>query len=169
MRYIIGLLATSPSFFIQEAQRQFSPTAIEYLLSETSLPHITLAQFKCDTLEILASLWRDVQSSISNIPQPNFLGIGLSKKHNNLWGVSLTVARDAQLIACQRTIVSILKQYDLICISPSDEQYRPHLTLARIPHPELMNFNDALLNPTPFILALGFGDENGQYIKTLHS
>jgi 2'-5' RNA ligase len=169
MRYIIALLAVFPSFFIKEAQEQFGAVSQGYLLSQSSLPHITLAQFSTDDQEIVSKIWSDVQTSTTSIPQPLFTGIGLSKKDKHLWGVSLLVKREPALVEIHRTIVALLEKHGLACISETGELYRPHLTLARIKEPKLLGFNDGLLEPAPFTIALGKSDENGQYLSTIFS
>ncbi len=167
MRYIIALLAQEPEPFIQEAQRQFSPIAQGYLLSNNSLPHITLAQFNVDDVYKLGKIWNELLTYIKDIPQPRFLGIGFSKKTKMPWGASLSVAREPELVALHLIVIDVLKNYGIQSITPSKELYRPHVTLARITEPRLSLFDDSILDPSSFILALGQGDENGQYLKTV--
>lgn len=167
MRYCIALLATVLNPFIEQAQKQFGPTAQGYLLSSASLPHITLAQLSLPSNNDIESIWQDIQK-INIAVQPKFSGIGISRKAHNLWGVSLTVARNPDLMELHRVIINILRQHNIRCISPIEDLYKPHLTLARIPHPEIANFDDTLLEDAPFILTLGLADENGQYLQTIY-
>ncbi len=167
MRYIIALLAQEPDPFIQEAQRQFSDIAQGYLLSNSSLPHITLAQFDLDDEQKLEEVWRELFACVKDIPQPRFTGIGFSKKAQGLWGTSLSVAREPELVNLHLMVIDVLKNHGIRSITHSKELYRPHVTLARVAEPKLSQFNDSILDPALFILALGQGDENGQYLNTV--
>jgi 2'-5' RNA ligase len=165
MRYNIALLAEVPDPFIQEAQKHYSAHSDGYLLSDNSLPHITLAQFYVHNTDIVLEIWNKIQHSIVTTPKPKFIGIGLIKKAKHLWGLSLSVARSTDLVAAHKIVVEILQQHTIQCISNSGEQYRPHLTLARIKEANIVNFNDRLLEDTPFVLTLGQADENGQFLN----
>ncbi len=169
MRYIIALLAAIPNPFIQEAQEQFSAISEGYLLSGSSLPHVTLAQFYLSDKDALLDIWHTIQDHITDIPQPKFTGMGFTKKAKNLWGASLSVEREPGLVKLHHIVVETLKTYNIQCISDMGELYRPHLTLARIKELKVAHFNDSLLEITPFVLALGQGDENGQYLTTIFS
>ena len=135
MRYNIALLATEPKMSTNYAQTQFAEDAQGYLLSEDSLPHITVAQCKVEDENLIRSIWQEIHEQDLNIPQPYFLGIGMTKKAERLWGVSLIVARDPALVQLQSTIIGVLNRHNIECISPVGDWYRPHLTLARISAP----------------------------------
>jgi 2'-5' RNA ligase len=169
MRYVIALVALIPSIFTREAQEQFATASEGYLLGTKSLPHITLAQFYLEDQEALLNIWHEVRCKIAHPHQPKFLGLSLTRKAQGLWGVSLLVARDPALVKDHLVAVEILKQYGIRCISEVGELYRPHLTLARIKEPKINGFNDEIFQPTPFTLALGEADENGQYLTTIFS
>jgi 2'-5' RNA ligase len=167
MRCIIALLAELPNLFIEEAQAQFSRIAEGYLLSNDSLPHVTLAQFYLDNENELKKIWDELQTQVVTMPQPRFTGIGFTQKAKNLWGVSLSVARDSELLNLHCVVVDALQKHTIQPLNDSKELYRPHLTLARIREPKLDNFNVTLLQATPFVFALGQADENGQYLKSI--
>lgn len=167
MRYIIALLAQYPNFFIQEAQKEFAGKHETYLLSENSLPHITLAQFNLENPELLSKIWDELHNKIVHIPQPKFLGLNFSKKSKNLWGVSLTVERSIDLVRLHNLVVGMLVQYNVKCLNQTEESYRPHLTLARIKELKIESFNDKLLDEAPFVLAIGQSDQNGQFLKVI--
>lgn len=80
MRYIIALLVKEPHLFIQEALKQFSKISQGYLLSNNSLPHITLAPFDLNAKYKLSEIWNELFARIKDISQPKFIGIGFSKK-----------------------------------------------------------------------------------------
>ncbi len=98
MRYVIALLAMFPNLFIQEAQRQFSTVSQGYLLSNNSLPHITLAQFYLDDEDRLIDIWHEIRTNVINVHQPRFLGISLTRKAKILWGISLLATRESELV-----------------------------------------------------------------------
>jgi 2'-5' RNA ligase len=169
MRYIIALLAVNLQLFTDEAQKQFASISQDYILSQNSLPHITLAQFDVDDSngKLTELMWDDLVSQITSVPQPRFLGFGCTKKFKVFWNVSLSVACDPALVALHTQVLSVLEKYNLTCVSETGDLYRPHLTLARIKQLKIDSFNDALLEPHEFVLAFGQGDINGQFVKTI--
>ena len=169
MRYIIALLAINQNLFIEEAQKEFGHISQDYLLSQNSLPHITLASFDLDdnNQNVIENIWQEIQSQIDILPKIRFLGFGLSRKLKIFWNVSLTVARDPELVKLHNQVIEILKNNNLKCISEVGDLYRPHLTLARIKELNMTNFNDKLLEPAEFVLAMGEGDIHGQFLKVI--
>lgn len=167
MRYIIALVPKSPDIFIAEAQK-YASEAIGYILSNSSLPHITLAQFESADKNKVENIWQSLQSQTTTIPQPEFIGISITRKAANLWGLSLMARRDEDLVNLHLSVIKLLEKNVISCLSPVGELYRSHLTLARIPEPNIVNFNERLLNNVPFVLGFGQGDVNGQYLKTIY-
>lgn len=168
MRYNIALIATNPEKYINYAQKEFSDFAKGYLLSKNSLPHITVAQFKEINRAKILLLWQEIQDSGLIIPQINLIGVSLTRKNDNLWGISLIVKRCSELVRLQEAIITILKNYSIDCISPTGDLYRPHLTLARIPELKITYFDEQLLDGCNFVLVIGECDENGQFIKIIN-
>jgi 2'-5' RNA ligase len=167
MRYVIAFLALIPNIFIHEAREKFFALSEGYLLGSKSLPHITLAQFYLASEDKLRDIWDEVVSKIDTTYHPKFLGLSLTKKAKNLWGVSLLAAREPTLVKQHLEVVDILKKNNISCISETGDLYRPHLTLARIKELNISSFNDDLLESSLFTLALGYCDENGQYVFSI--
>jgi 2'-5' RNA ligase len=174
MRYILALLPPKESVltYIQAAQMLFSPCSDGYLLREQiAQPHVTLCQFKCD-LEECAKIWEEF-SELEVKPIPlRFTGVRFGKGsgiHEEFYWTELSVARDAELMRIHRLALSIVQAHGHTCLTDCEDLYNPHLTLARIRLPkQILSWQDALLNnPGPFKIALGEGDDNGQYIYTL--
>ena len=170
MRYIIALLPTNQNLFIEEAQKQFGTNYESYLLSQNSLPHITLGSFDLEdnNQNVIENIWQETKSQITALPKIRFLGFGLSRKLKIFWNVSLTVARDTQLVELHNQVAKILRKYNLKAVNETGDLYRPHLTLARIKELNITNFNDKILEPTECNLVIGQGDINGQLLKVLY-
>jgi hypothetical protein len=173
MRYIIALLAKLPDLYVQESQK-FALISSGYLLSSNSLPHITLAQFDFSDIDFndqelkLSQIWLSIQKQIISLPQPKFIGFGFTRKFQDLWNISLTVARDPELVKLHLQITDILQKFDLKCISGFGDLYRQHLTLARVKEFKIYNFNNNLLDDVSFNLAIGKGDLNGQFLEVIY-
>lgn len=168
MFYGIVLLALNANFFIQEAQRQFATYSEGYLLSNTSLPHITLAHFRADNHEAAYNIWENINKKATDIPEIRLLGIGLNKRNHNLWAASLIVERHSKLVNLHKLVINELNENNMSYRTPSGDLYRPHLTLARIKAPIINSFNEAILENTQFVLAFGIIDDNGQLIEVLN-
>ncbi len=111
MGYIIAIMPIVTSLYIEEAQKQFGKISQDYLLSPKSLPHVTLASFDLndENQNIIDALWQDIQSHITNIPTIRFLDFRLSRKFKIFWNISLTVARDTELVIIHQKTLEIRK------------------------------------------------------------
>src|SRR5581483_2033593 len=112
MRYIIALLAAIPDLYIREAQK-FKAISESYILSDNSLPHITITQFNLESDELLQKIWNKLKPEINSMPSPRFIGFGLTRKLNKFWNVSLTVARDPELVELQSKVLLILDSHNI--------------------------------------------------------
>lgn len=168
MKYIVALLPDTSDIFIHVANESFGAIAQDYMLSNVSLPHVTLAQFTTEHANLLADICNDIQT-IVELPQIQFIGIGFTKKTETTWNASLTVARTSELIKLHQSILAILNKHSLKTISPSGDLYRPHLTLARITTTKsvILNFNEISLSNMNFKIVLGMGDAHGQFTKII--
>ena len=163
IKYIIGLLALQPDPYIYEAQRVFADVQDHYIVGPTSYPHITLCQFYADEA-IMQKIENDLKT-LQNVPQPHFTGLHFVKDPlPKLWGVEISARRDAALMNYHNNVIIILQSHGVkTYVNDTHDLFRPHLTLARINKLQLYNFNDNLLQDTPFILATGQAGPLGQF------
>ena len=154
------------------AQQLFQPVSHAYLLSEHSLPHVTICQFDCASDDEAHSLWNQIEKLILPFPI-QFTGMSFIKGwgiHEEYYWAELSVARDHPLIEAHQKTAHFLQSKGYSCINDTGNLYRPHLTLARIKLPSFIpSWSDAILKvPTSYFqYSLGRADSNGQYIKIL--
>lgn len=158
--YMIALIPPQDMIMTctQAAQKLFSSVSDDYLLSEHSLPHITVCQFECEQKQIAQAVWKEVASQITTHSVPVQLrGISFIKgleAHRGFYWAELAVARDEELMKMHRLAVVVTQARGLTCLNEIGDLYRPHLTLARIRLPKsLQTWPDDLLDsPAPFKL-----------------
>ena len=174
MRFILALIPKKQAMtlYIHAAQMLFSPVHEGYLLSENSLPHITICHFECQHEKEAKTIWEDIE--MLNLPSflPIFTGISFIKGtglHQAHYWAELSVARDKQIMKVHRLAAKIIQSKGLSCLNDSGDLYRPHLTLARIRFPEIIQkWPETLFShPPDFQIALAVGDNYGQYLYTL--
>ena len=171
MRYILALIPEEQNRLAYlEAAQVFAGICDGYLLGENSIPHVTLCSFACDDPQILFQPWQAITCPI----RP--LGLHLKKGQTppNHYSLGITIARDIPLLDLHNHVIAILEGFKITPLNPSRDLYQPHLTLAGIRWEpstslQLSPILDALLSKPslPFRLALGLGDDIGQYLKTL--
>lgn len=179
MRYILGLLPNDQESeaYIIAAQEAFKTKTNGYLLTkEKSLPHVTLCSFLSDDEDLLSRIWKEALSwKITHCPV-SVLGImhkkGKIPPHH--YSVGLCVARHPPLMHLHMLGMDFLNSQGLDSLNPSRDLYQPHITLAGISWPPsesvyLPHAIDKIIGMplNPFRLALGRGDDIGQYLETL--
>jgi|GEM_PF-3471580 len=178
MRYILALLPSEQqkAAYIQVAQTVFSQICDGYLLTERkSLPHITLGSFQCDD-EKLCEICKHVEQWQTQSCSIRMMGLMLKKgkipPHH--YSVSLSIARDPAILHLHHLTVNILNSFNIDTINPIQDLYFPHLTLAgiRFAPSEIVSLSSTIddliaMKVDPFHLALGKGDDIGQYLETL--
>ena len=187
MRFILALIPPKQtiSVYLHAAQMLFSPVHDGYLLSDNSLPHITVCQFECDNENDVQVIWKQIEKLNIRPFSPRFTGLSFIKPfsprftglsfikgvgvHEEYYWAELSVARDQEMMKVHQLAAGIIRSKGLACLNDSDNLYRPHLTLARIRLPDtIQRWPDALLtNTSDFKFALARGDNNGQYLYTL--
>ena len=165
-RYIVAMLASKPTYFVDYAQRNFAGKEANYILGEHAKPHVTLVQFYGDHND--ASAVKDFIELLSDNPQPRYTGIQFGIDVNDsaaLWA-NMGVARDPALLELHLKMVDFLKSRNLHALNDSGDLYYPHVTFARVKIDgigcEKPNIPDVVFN-----LALGVADEFGQFVKVL--
>ncbi len=174
MRFILALIPPKETVaaFIQAAQMLFASDNDGYLLSETSLPHVTVCQFECDSEQEARAIWQRVDSlNIQPIPL-RFTGVSFVKGtglHKEAYWTELSIARNENVMRIHRIASEIVRAQGFHSLNDSGDLYRPHLTLARIRLPDVISRwpEELLKSAGHFKLALARGDQNGQYLQTL--
>ncbi|MCF7853124.1 MAG: 2'-5' RNA ligase family protein [Simkaniaceae bacterium] len=155
------------------AQQLFAPVSDGYLLSEESLPHITVCQFDSKDEEEALSLWNQLEKYALQPCPIRLTGVSFVKgvgEHQGVYWAELSVARSSELMKIHRVAVELFQSNGYELINDIHDLYRPHLTLARIHKPkQFLSWPDETLSNEhgPFVLALGLGDQNGQFKKML--
>lgn len=177
-RYILALLPSErqKAAYIQVAQTVFSTICDGYLLTEgKSLPHITLGSFQCDDKK-LSEICKHVEQWQSCCCPIRVMGLLLKqgKVPPHHYSVSLSIARDPAILHLHHLTVNILNSFTIDALNPIQDLYFPHLTLAgiRFAPSEIVSLSTTIddliaMKADPFHLALGKGDEIGQYLETL--
>lgn len=183
MPYTIVLTPPAEQAFkyVEASQALYSDCQPSYLLTRdgTSSPHITVVQFDCESSDLAHKVWTKMCEKMSKeniIPfNPPFMGVafveGAGLYENTTW-VELSVKRgdkNSPIMKVHFAALEVLKQFDLKPLNACDNDYRPHLTLARIIMPEHMKVWPKNLcgNPGNFKLELGLSDGKWQYAQTL--
>jgi 2'-5' RNA ligase len=175
MRTLLALLPDErdQQAFVEVAQA-FTPICDGYLLSASSHPHVTLTSFPSGY--DVEAIWAAVQNWTVKSCQIRMLGLLLKKGQipPQHYSVGITIARDTPLLALHHQAVALLAEHGIAPLNPHRELYLPHLTLAGICWQPSLPITlspiiDTLLSRplAPFRVALGHGDDIGQYLTTL--
>lgn len=165
-----------------EASQTYKNYQPKYLLTQdgTSSPHITVVQFECETRDLANQVWTEMCERMKNenfTPfNPPFTGVafinGVGPYENTTW-VELSVMRgdtDSPIMKVHNAAVDVLKKSGFKPLNACENNYRPHLTLARIvmPENEIITWRKDLCdNPGAFQLKFGLPDGEWQYAQTL--
>lgn len=159
MNYMIALASPQEirGKYIQAAQKLFSSASDKYLLSEHSLPHITLCQFDCEEKDATA-IWDELTDLKMHSYSVRFNGFSFIKGldvHRDFYWAELSIARDEEIMKIYRTTDAIIHSHGFTCLNEQGDGYRPHLTLARIRLPDtFQKLPDALIRTEHFKLDL---------------
>lgn len=167
--------------YVEASQALYSYCQPSYLLSAdgVSSPHITVVQFDCASPELASQVWIKMCDKMEEQQfepfTPSFTGVsfveGKGPYEDTTW-VELSVERGDEyspIMRIHQAALETLKFFNLMPLNASDNNYRPHLTLARIIMPgQLKSWGKTLLkNPGHFNLEFGLSDEKWQYAHTL--
>lgn len=178
MPYTIVLTPVQGEKYVQASQSLFGHLNTSYLLNNkgTSSPHITVVQFDCS--EVVAfQIWKEVLENMKDFKSfsPPFSGVafvdGTGVYEGTTW-VELSVKRggsDSPIMKVHNVALSVLKNFGIKPLNAVGNDYRPHLTLARIGMPKEIQAwpQDLCRDTVPFHLELGVSDEKWQYANTL--
>lgn len=169
VKYNIGLLAVKqPENYVQIAQQHFSKVAQGYILSDTSLPHITICQYWGKETSLIPII--NTLKKIGEAPKIHFTGLSFTKDQEqpHIWWAELSVAQHPDLIHLHRFVVQLLEEHQISPLNDSRDLYRPHLTFARIARLVSYDFSSEILKEEQFRLVLGEADDLGQFTKVIH-
>lgn len=161
----------------QSLYSKFEPNY--YILSAdgTSSPHITVVQFDASpalTCEVWEVICDKVRKQKIEPFAPLFVGVsfieGAGLYAGTTW-VELSVKRgeeNSSIMKVHYAALETLNHFNIKPLNAIGNDYRPHLTLARIVMPKQMEVwaRSLLENPGFFNLELGLSDEKWQYART---
>jgi len=167
--------------YVEVSQALYSHYQPHYLLNAngTSSPHITVVQFDCESPDHAQEVWAGMCEEMANAKfepfAPLFVGVsfieGAGPYKGTTW-VELAIKRGEEsspIMKVHQTAVNVLKRFGIKPLNAIGNDYRPHLTLARIVMPKQMEaWSKSLFeNPGNFQLEFGLSDEHWQYARTL--
>lgn len=163
---LVPSLAAS-SLYIEASQSLFRPYQPTYLLdTHHSFPHITIAQFECEKFETAQQVWQQMRLGVEETSlTPPFTGLSFLQgqgPYQDTYWVELSIARgtsSSPLMVLHETTIHTLYDLGLEPLNPHGNNYRPHLTLARIVKPNTLPvWQETLFQKTRFHLAWGRSD-----------
>ena len=167
--------------YVEVSQAIYSDYQPSYLLATdaSSSPHITVVQFDCNSPDIANEVWGymcDKMHEEQFAPfEPPFTGMsfieGIGPYVGTTW-VELSIKRGdktSPIMKVHYAALETLKHFNLEPLNAVGNNYRPHLTLARIVMPEQMAVwsKNLYANPGNFNLEFGLSDEKWQYAHNL--
>ncbi len=183
MPYTIVLTppADQATKYVEASQAIYSDYQPSYLLAVdgSSSPHITVVQFDCDSPDVANEIWAYMCDKMNEEQfqpfEPPFTGVsfidGVGPYEGTTW-VELSVKRGDENSPTMRVhyaALEALKHFNLEPLNAIGNNYRPHLTLARIVMPEQMAVwsKNLYANSGNFNLEFGLSDEKWQYAHNL--
>lgn len=171
-RYNIAFLAEDPLPFRKVAKELFADVSVGYLLSDSSLAHITICQFETDDPKIPEEIFKEVQALNMGSYEPSMIGISFkkgTKENEGFYMAQIFIERENALIALHNSVLDMVKKHKMNCLNSNSELYKPHITLARIELKKAIPiWPESILNTSKFKLTLGLSDQSGQYIKKIY-
>jgi len=165
-KYNLALIPVSKGVEVIRFANKFANLADKYLLSENSLPHITIYQFAAEEKEI-NDVWRKVKEawkeSLIDLEFKKFSCITLG---DSIYGVSLLPDNHEKLQIMHALIARIINL-------PIKKSFDPHMTLVNTKNKEYKKEVERLSSDyepisDKFILSLGISDDIGQLVKVVH-
>ncbi len=165
-KYNIALVPTSKIEQNIQLSQNFSIIADQYLLSEKSLPHLTLYQFT-ENSDYINVIWKRMCDRIEQKEiYLTFKEFSCLTFDNEVFWTSLLPDKRIILSDMHKLVAEILNL-------PVKINYDPHMTLINTKNKDYEHFSmEQLKNYTviedTFMLSLGESDEIGQFIKMLY-
>lgn len=166
-KYNLALLPLTITKKITELSHQLSELADTYLLGDTSLPHLTLYQFKYEESD-LPQLWERICNAWHS--QNIFLELKeiscISFDAHTYWA-SLLPSQTSEIFEMHSQVATILGL-------PVKKNFDPHVTLINTLNPNYTPIAYNIISPhiplkDEFKLALGSRDIFGQFTSLIYS
>lgn len=165
-KYNLALIPTSKGNEVITLAKKFAGIANTYILSEKSLPHVTLYQFQAKEEE-LSEIWQKIcsvwQEKTIDLEFNQFSGITFD---NHIFWISLLPNQSEALHKMHLDTADILQL-------PVKQSFDPHMTLINSRNKEyekavaLISGSYKPIYDT-FILSLGTSDDVGQLTKIIY-
>lgn len=165
-KYNLALMPISKSNEVVSFAKKFSDLADQYLLGESSLPHVTIYQFEVEEKEI-DGIWSRVSEIWKESPiDLEFKKFSCITFDNSTYWVSLLPNNCEKLYEMHALIADIINL-------PIKKTFDPHLTLISTKNKEYEKEVERLSSSympisDKFVLSLGMADEIGQLIEVAH-
>jgi 2'-5' RNA ligase len=168
-RYNIALIPVTQGEQVVELSQKFKDIADQYLLGDSSLPHVTIHQFLAEEHEV-EDIWIKTCDALNQKTiDLTFKEFSCITFNNAIFWVSLLPDHCDKLAEMNRIVADAIKNP----ASKSKSDYDPHMTLINTKNSEYKQIAEKVEKSyTPisdrFILSLGKSDDIGQYTKLLY-
>ena len=164
-RYNIALVANTCTNTVISYAKNFTDIADKYLLSNASLPHVTLHQFDANNDELSNIIAKLESSNVTKSLELEFENFSCITFGNNIFWASLLPNKINEIISLHVDIANLLKM-------PIKKSFDPHMTLMSTKecrYEEKVNSLKKIYKPIKdeFTLTIGHSDEIGQYLKVI--
>lgn len=141
----------------------------DYLLDDTSYPHITLTQFRVKDdfrFDVLLNEIKQIKEKEFKIQLQN---IHYKLQSHHIW-IQMALLNPTICYPLHAKLVAILQAQEITCINKNLKHYNPHLTLARVQTINLPDLDliSAINIEDDFQLAFAKGDDIGQVKEIIH-
>ncbi len=154
------------------AGRHFFDIAQGYCLSEKSLPHVTLCQFKTHGMPPRFSGFPGFTSPFDITLSGYGAHYGRGPHQDYIW-VELLVHKTGPLMALQKAVANYLAGHNIKPLTQGGDYYRPHVTLARMKidayqsMPNIMPGKEFFGVAQSWQFACGKSDRQGQFLEAI--
>ena len=130
MRFILGFIPDKETMaiYIQAAQQLFLSIHESYLLSENSLPHITVCQFESNHDKDTKIIWEQIDTLKISSFSPQLQGLSFIKGVGNRKGyywAEVSVARDQEIMRAHHLATEIVQSNGCSCLNDSGDLFIP--------------------------------------------
>lgn len=164
-KFNIALVPSQKGPEIIKYARLFSSIAGDYLLGDSSLPHVTLYQFSAHNADIGHIINKLKAQDIKRSLVLQFKGFSCVSFDQKTYWASLMPNHLVELNELHKCIAEIIDQ-------PVKSNFDPHMTLMSTEHADYESMVENVKRDYEpicdnFILTIGESDEIGQYLKVL--
>ncbi len=165
-RYNIALIPENKTYYESLSKKYYKIS--EYKVGQTSIPHITIAQFYEDRESVVREIYSQVYSLANTYKEVVIhLTTSIYKFEEQFTWLELRLADPEFCNILHRKIVNILDSFDIKCLNTP---FMPHLTIAKIITDKeiIENFSQLKIDQSDnFTLFMGHSDSIGQFTSVL--